>query len=227
MRQRVVITIAFATLVSISTFTTGLSGKGITIQPVQSTISKESFQTQLVAHALEKPGYIVNKTSGVDYDVDYISITSGDATFTAMNWQPLHDGMYAAMGGDKRLYRERVLATGAAQGYLVDKETAEQYKTTNIAQLKDPRIAKIFDTNGNGKTDMMGCLPGWGREAVTNHQNGASDLEKIVEVSHDNYAAMMINTITCPKGGKPILYYTWIPYWMSDIMKPDKDVVWL
>lgn len=49
-----------------------------------------------------------------------------------------------------------VFVTGAAQGYLIDK-TAEQYKITNIAQLKDPKIAKIFDTNGDGKADMMGC----------------------------------------------------------------------
>ncbi|MEG0540668.1 MAG: glycine betaine ABC transporter substrate-binding protein, partial [Comamonas sp.] len=93
-------------------------------------------------------------------------IASGDATFTAVNWQPLHDDMYAAAGGDKKFYREGVFVTGAAQGYLIDKKTAEQYKITNIAQLKDPKIAKIFDTNGDGKADMMGCSPGWGCEAV-------------------------------------------------------------
>ncbi len=74
---------------------------------------------------------------------------------------------------------------------------------------------------------MMGCSPGWGCEAVINHQNKAFDLEKTVEVSHGNYAAMMADTITRFKEGKPILYYTWTPYWVSDVMKPGKDVVWL
>ena len=199
MRQKAIIATAFATLVSTSTFAADLPGKGITVQPIQSTISEESFQTQLVARALEKLGYTVNKTSEVDYNVGYTSIASGDATFTAVN----------------------------AQGYLIDKKTAEQYKITNIAQLKDPKIAKIFDTNGDGKADMMGCSPGWGCEAVINHQNKAFDLEKTVEVSHGNYAAMMADTITRFKEGKPILYYTWTPYWVSDVMKPGKDVVWL
>lgn len=74
---------------------------------------------------------------------------------------------------------------------------------------------------------MMGCSPGWGCEAVINHQNKAFDLQKTVEVSHGNYAAMMADTITRFKEGKPVLYYTWTPYWVSDVMKPGKDVVWL
>ncbi|SUG13628.1 glycine betaine-binding periplasmic protein [Salmonella enterica subsp. arizonae] len=53
---------------------------------------------------------------------------------------------------------------------------------------------------------MMGCSPGWGCEAVINHQNKAFDLEKTVEVSHGNYAAMMADTITRFKEGKPVLY---------------------
>ncbi|MFP1591885.1 hypothetical protein ACLB1M_20810 [Escherichia coli] len=38
---------------------------------------------------------------------------------------------------------EGVFVNGAAQGYLIDKKTADQYKITNIAQLKDPKIAKL------------------------------------------------------------------------------------
>nr|VUD27278.1 glycine betaine-binding periplasmic protein [Salmonella sp. NCTC 7297] len=37
----------------------------------------------------------------------------------------------------------------------------------------------------------------------------------------------MADTITRFKEGKPVLYYTWTPYWVSDVMKPGKDVVWL
>ncbi len=52
MRQKIIIATAFATLVSTSTFAADLPVKGITVQPIQSTISEESFQTQLVARAL-------------------------------------------------------------------------------------------------------------------------------------------------------------------------------
>ncbi len=49
--------------------------------------------------------------------------------------------MYEAAGGDEKFYREGVFVNGAAQGYLIDKKTADQYKITNIAQLKNPKIA--------------------------------------------------------------------------------------
>ena len=154
MRHNVLFATAFATLVSTSAFAADLPGKGITVQPVQSTISEESFQTLIVSRALEKLGYTVNTPSEVDYNVGYTSIASGDATFTAVNWQPLHDDMYAAAGGDKKFYREGTFVTGAAQGYLIDKKTADQYHITNIEQLKDPKIARLFDTNGDGKAGL-------------------------------------------------------------------------
>ncbi len=91
--------------------------------------------------------------------------------------------MYAAAGGDNKCYREGVFVSGAAQGYMIDKKTAEQYNITNIAQLKDPKIAKIFDTNGDGTADMMGCSPGWGGDAVNKHQNKAFGVQKHVEAS--------------------------------------------
>lgn len=227
MRHSLVFATAFATLVSTSAFAADLPGKGITVQPIQSTLSEETFQTLLVSRALEKLGYTVDKPNEVDYNVGYTSIAAGDATFTAVNWIPLHDDMYEAAGGDKKFYREGTLINGAAQGYLIDKKTADQYHITNIEQLKDPKIAKLFDTNGNGKADLTGCNPGWGCEAVINHQLDAYDLAKTVEHNQGNYAAMMADTITRFKEGKPIIYYTWTPYWVSDVLKPGKDVVWL
>ncbi|MCW2483467.1 glycine betaine ABC transporter substrate-binding protein, partial [Candidatus Symbiopectobacterium sp. NZEC135] len=99
-------------------------GKGVSVQPVQSTISEETFQTLLVNRALEKLGYDVQPIREVDYNVAYMSIASGDATFTAVNWDPLQADMYKAAGGDAKFYRDGVYVGGAAQGYLIDKKTA-------------------------------------------------------------------------------------------------------
>lgn len=227
MRHSVLFATAFATVFSTSALAADLPGKGITVKPAQSTITEETFQTLLVSRALEKLGYNVEKPSEVDYNVAYTSMAAGDITFIATNWQPLHDDMYNAAGGDSKFYREGVYVTGAAQGYLIDKKTAEQYHITNIGQLKDPKIAKLFDTNGDGKADLTGCNPGWGCEAVINHQINAFGLEKTVTHNQGNYAAMMADTITRYKNGKPVIYYTWTPYWVSDVLKPGKDVAWL
>ncbi|KFK92289.1 MULTISPECIES: glycine betaine/L-proline ABC transporter substrate-binding protein ProX [unclassified Serratia (in: enterobacteria)] len=204
-----------------------LPGKGIAVQPVQSTLSEETFQTLLVSKALEKLGYEVKEPREVDYNVAYTSIASGDATFIAVNWDPLQADQYRSAGGDDKFYREGIYINGAAQGYLIDKKTAEQYQITNIAQLKDPKIAKLFDTNGNGKADLTGCTPGWGCEAVINHHLNTYGLSNSVEHNQGNYAAIIADTITRFKEGKPVLYYTWTPYWVSDVLVPGRDVVWL
>ncbi|AFJ46024.1 glycine betaine/L-proline ABC transporter substrate-binding protein ProX [Shimwellia blattae] len=227
MRQTVLFATAFATLLSTSAFAADLPGKGVTVVPVQSTISEETFQTLLVSRALEKLGYTVKQPSEVDYNVAYTTIAAGDATFLATNWKPLHDDMYSAAGGDNKFYRAGTFVSGAAQGYLIDKKTADKYKITRIDQLKDPALARLFDTNGDGKADMTGCNPGWGCEAVINHQLSAYGLDKTVTHNQGNYAAMMADTITRYKEGKPVLYYTWTPYWVSNELKPGKDVVWL
>ncbi|MGP9421579.1 glycine betaine/L-proline ABC transporter substrate-binding protein ProX [Pseudomonas reactans] len=218
---------ALTTLASATTFAADLPGKGVTVTPIQSTISEETFQTLLVSKALEKLGYDVQPIREVDYNVGYTTIAAGDATFTAVNWSPLHDEMYKAAGGDKTFYRQGTYVNGAAQGYLIDKKTAEKYHITNIEQLKDPKIAKLFDTNGDGKADLTGCTPGWGCEAALNEQLKAYGLEKTVNHNQGNYSAMIADTITRYKEGKPIFYYTWTPYWVSDVLVPGKDVLWM
>lgn len=227
MRKNLLLAAMLSTLATSQSFAADLPGKGVDVKPLQSSIAEETFQTLLVSRALEKLGYQVKKPDEVDYNVAYTSIASGDATFTAVNWQPLHDDMYAAAGGDKKFYREGNYVTGAAQGYLIDKKTAEKYHITNIAQLKDPKLAKLFDSNGDGKADMTGCTPGWGCEAVINHQNSAFGLSETVQANMGNYSAMVADTLARYKQGKPILYYTWTPYWLSDVLVPGKDVVWL
>jgi len=227
MRKNLLLAAMLSTLATSQSFAADLPGKGVDVKPLQSSIAEETFQTLLVSRALEKLGYQVEKPDEVDYNVAYTSIASGDATFTAVNWQPLHDDMYAAAGGDKKFYREGNYVTGAAQGYLIDKKTAEKYHITNIAQLKDPKLAKLFDSNGDGKADMTGCTPGWGCEAVINHQNSAFGLSETVQANMGNYSAMVADTLARYKQGKPILYYTWTPYWLSDVLVPGKDVVWL
>ena len=227
MRKLLITSAALTLLTSVAAQASDLPGQGQTVKPIQSTITEETFQTLLVSRALEKLGYQVSAPEEVDYNVGYTSIAKGDATFMAVNWQPLQENMFDAAGGNSAFYRQGHYVTGAAQGYLIDKKTAEQYHITNIEQLKDPKLAKLFDSNGDGRADLTGCTPGWGCDTVIAYQMKAYQLEQTVSNNQGNYAAMMADTITRFKQGKPILYYTWTPFWVSDVLKPGKDVVWL
>jgi glycine betaine/proline transport system substrate-binding protein len=204
-----------------------LPGEGVSVQPVQSTVAEETFQTLIVNRALEALGYDVKDTKEVDYNVAYTSIAKGDATFLAVGWFPLHADKYTMSGGDEKFYRQGNYVSGAAQGYLIDKKTADKYGITNIGQLKDPKLAKLFDANDDGKADLTGCNPGWGCEMVIEEQLNAFGLRDTVAHNQGNYAAIIADTISRYKKGDPILYYTWTPYWVSGVLVPGKDVVWL
>ena len=204
-----------------------LPGKGIKVQALKSSLAEETFQTLLVNRALAKLGYDVQPIKEVEYPTMHIALANGDATFMADHWNPQHADYFKNAGGKDKLSREGVYSNNAAQGYLIDKKTADAYKITNIGQLKDPKIAKLFDTDGDGKADLTGCTPGWGCETMIEHQLDAYKLRGSVSHRQGTYSALMADTITRFKAGQPILYYTWTPYWVSAELRPGKDVVWL
>ncbi|MEO7401926.1 MAG: glycine betaine/L-proline ABC transporter substrate-binding protein ProX [Polaromonas sp.] len=207
--------------------TDSLPGKGIKVQALKSSLAEETFQTLLVSRALEKLGYQVLPMKDLEPATEHLAIANGDATFMANHWSLLHADFYKNSGGDAKLSRKGVYSDNSAQGYLIDKKTADAYKITNIGQLKDPKIAQLFDTNGDGKADLTGCNPGWGCEVAIEHQLTAYKLRDTVTHNQGSYAALIADTITRFKQGKPILYYTWTPYWVSAVLRPGKDVVWL
>ena len=204
-----------------------LPGKGVEVLPLMGTVDEEAFQTLIVSRALEQLGYTVQPPKSLENGTEHVVVANGDATFMANHWLPLHQSFYDRNGGAKAFYREGTFSTNAAQGYLIDKATADQYKITDIMQLKDPKIAKLFDTDGDGKADLTGCNPGWGCELAINRHLKGLDLEGSITHRQGNYAALIADTIARHKSGKPVLYYVWTPYWVNAVLKPGKDVVWL
>lgn len=204
-----------------------LPGKGIEVQPIKSSIAEETFQTILVNRALEKLGYEIKAIKEVEYATGHIALANGDATFMADHWDPMHTDFYANAGGDDKLYRKGIYSPGALQGYLIDKATADKYGITNISQLKDPKLAKLFDADGDGKADLTGCNPGWGCEKVIEHQLDVFGLRDTITHNQGSYSAIIADTIARYQNGQPVLYYTWTPYWISGVLVPSRDVTWL
>ena len=62
---------------------------------------------------------------------------------------------------------------------------------------------------------------------VINTHIKAYGLSDTVTQNQGNYSAIIADTLTRYKQGKPVLYFTWTPYWVSDELAPGRDVVWL
>ncbi len=202
-------------------------GAGRTAIPTGSSIAEEQFQTRIVAEGLKQLGYTVPDMLEIEYAAGHVALSNGDAHWMAVHWEPLHNQFYENAGGANSLTKIGVVVPDSLQGYLIDRKTALEHNITSVEQLKDPEIAKLFDANGNGKADLTGCNPGWGCETVIEHHLTAYDLANTVEHNQGSYFALMADTLTRFEQGKPILYYTWTPLWVSGVLIPGENVEWL
>ncbi|MFK5733889.1 glycine betaine/L-proline ABC transporter substrate-binding protein ProX [Pseudomonas urmiensis] len=222
-----------ASAVAFSVFCLGASasadtpGEGVKITPAFPSVDEERFRGEVALAGLRELGYKVQTPKETEYATMVLAVGFGDADFTVNAWDKLHAAFYEKAGGDENMVKTGNVLPGVLQGYLIDKKTADQYNIKYITDLKKPEIAKLFDTDGDGKADMTGCNPGWGCELVIEHQMKAYDLEKSIHVNQGSYFALMADTITRFKEGKPVLYYTWVPQWVAGVLVEGRDVVWL
>lgn len=198
----------------------------ILIKPAYGAL-EELFQTEIVSIGLETLGYTVVSGSEVEYDTMHEAIAKGYLDYTTVHWNPLHQKFLDDNGGERNMVSVGTLIQDAIQGYSIDQATAARYEITNLEQLQDPAIAAIFDTDGNGKANLVGCPPGWGCRDVIEHHLSAYDLRDTVEHDNDNYFALIDQVIAEQRAGNPVLYYSWTPFWVSDVLTPGEQVEWL
>lgn len=214
-------TLALSTMV----FAQDMPGKGVTVEPIKGSPANAWFQHMVVQLGLEALGYEVAETREADFPALHLAVSSGDAHYTVNHWRPLHNDFFDKSGGEGTMVRDHAVITGAGQGYYIDKKTADAHGITNLGQLTDPAIAKLFDGDDDGLANLSGCNPGWGCELKIEEHLDTYSLRDAVEHDQGSYFAIMADTITRYNEGGSILYYTWTPNWISDVLVPGEDVV--
>ncbi len=213
-------------VMSVSAFAASKPGKGVTVRPVMAPNAGEIFQHRILFQALKDLGYKVARPEEVEYQTIHLALGTGDADFTAVHWNSLHHAFFEESGGDAKLEKIGTYIEGALQGYLINK-SAYDSGIKNLGDLKDPKNAKRFDSDGDGKADLAGCAPGWGCERVIEHHLTEFGLRDTINHNQGAYDAIMADSIAKIKSGKDTLYYTWTPYWVSGVLVPGKNVEWL
>ena len=199
----------------------------VIIRSAHSNWIEESFQTNIVNIGLEKLGYKVEKPKEIDYPALYISIGNGDLDYSVIYYLPGHEKFFENAGGEEKLEGVGNLTPNGRSGYQIDKKTADKYNITNIEQLKVPEIAQLFDSDGDGKANLVGCNPGWACELIIDNQLKAYGLQDAVEQNRGQYTILLADAITRYKQGKSIIYYGYNPHWIYTVLKPGEDAIWL
>ncbi len=200
-----------------------MPGEGVTVIEGQATWDTGWFQAQIYRTLLEELGYTVDGPQTLDNPVFYTAVAEGDVDFWPNGWFPLHTDMVAD-GSSVVGYQ---VASGALQGYLIDKATADEYGITNLGDFADPEIAAVFDIDGNGKADLIGCNAGWGCEGVINSHLDLFELGDSIDHVQGEYSALMADAIGRYERGEPVMFYTWTPNWTVDELALGEDVVWI
>ena len=196
------------------------------LRPAYGTL-EELFQTEIVNIGLEALGYEVVSGSETEYDMIHEAIAKNYVDFTTVHWNYNHADFWEQDGGESNMVRAGTLIENVLQGYVIDSATAKKHNITSLEQLQDPKIAALFDSDGDGKANLVGCVIGWGCHDVTEHHLDAYGLRETVEHDSSNYFGLIDQVIQNHKAGKPVLYYTWTPFWLNFILAPGEDVEWL
>jgi glycine betaine/proline transport system substrate-binding protein len=198
-----------------------------TIRMAQATWDTGWFQAAIYTQLLEELGYEVSDPETLSPEEFYPALAEGEYDLWVNGWFPLHTADISGEGSRNIVPIGSQARGSALQGYLIDKLTADTSGITSLADLQDPAVAELFDADGNGKADLIGCNEGWGCEAVINHHLEEYGLADTVEHVQGNYSDLMLDGIDRFEEGEPILFYTWTPNWPLNKLETGSDVIWL
>ncbi len=193
------------------------------------------MQAAVYAQLIGELGYQVSDPAENTRDPNgfYPALASGQFDLWVNGWFPLHD-IYLegelVTGQSVDLPIEPVgfqVRSGAIQGYMIDKATADARGITSMSQLADASVARIFDQDGDGLADLAGCNDGWGCQTVIDSHIGELDWGDNVEQVSGDYNELIHAVRERVGAGEPVLFYAWTPNWTYQVLTPGDDVVWL
>ena len=183
------------------------------------------FQAEVYRLLLERLGYRVEGPVTMGNPEFYEAVGAGEIDLWASGWFPLHGSFLDASDAATPVGTQ--VDDGALQGYFVDAATAEAHGISNLGDLADPEVAALFDHDGNGRADLVGCEVGWSCALTIEHHLEVYGLSDTVEQVQGDYSPLISETIDRYRAGQPVLYYTWTPNWTIGEMVPGRDAVWL
>ncbi len=196
------------------------------VNPARATWDTFWFGGAIARIGLQELGYDVADAKTLNNQARFTALASGDIDFETDTVMPNAAAQLAPFGDDIVLLGP-VMNPGSVQGYLIDRTTSEAKGITHVEQLRDSAVAAIFDSDGDGLANLVGCNPGWSCEGTVIHQMEAYNLSPTVEHVQGEYNVLVGDVVARHKAGEPVLLYAWFPNTATLALRPGEELVWL
>lgn len=191
------------------------------------------MQAAIYAQLIEELGYEVTDPADNTRTPNgfYPALATGQYDLWVNGWFPVHNiylkgeeftGQFVDLPIEPVGWQ---VPSGALQGYMVDKATADELGITSMNDVI--ANAGVFDQDGDGRADLIGCDKGWGCNTVIDTHIAEFGWGGQVEQVVGDYNDLARGVEERVKAGQPALFYAWTPNWTLAAMTPGEDVVWL
>ena len=191
------------------------------------------MQAAIYAQLIEELGYEVTDPALAELQPFsfYPALAAGQYDLWANGWFPNHDIFLEGenvTGQAVELPIEPVgyeVAKGGVEGWMVDKATADRLGITSMADVA--ANGGVFDSNGNGKADLIGCNAGWGCNTWINDVIADQNWDAAVEQVVGDYDDLVAGVIDRVNAGESVLFYAYTPNWTANSLVAGDNVVWV
>ncbi len=205
--------------------------EGVQVNMARANWSTGYLQAEIYRALLQELGYQVNDPSEAEMSpTSFHSALAEDRfDFWVNGWFPHHVELMEEAGlTDIARPIGMQIPSGGLQGFLVDKATAESFGITKLDDIgNSSRIAELFDLDGNGKADLMGCDMSWSCRYVINDTIAANGWQGTMEQATNDHARQFADSVDRHRRGEPILQFVWTPGPYTAQLVPGQDVIWL
>lgn len=166
-------------------------------------------------------------TRYLDADVTTISAAI-DALFAAMDkgdgsvdvvadmWVdhlPAQMKDYVLPGGRQTILLNKEPYFGS-EGIFVPAYVQRDLGVKELADLAKPEVAKLFDSDGNGKGELWAGAVGWESVSLTEIRGKSYGFDKTMEYTTVDQAVFLAQLKDAYERKEPIVFYYWTPEWI-------------
>jgi glycine betaine/proline transport system substrate-binding protein len=172
--------------------------------------------TQVLKTVIEQRLNHPTKIVQAEAAVIFAAMDKGDGSIDVLTdlWMPNQAGKWAKYIDERKTALVNTAPYTGLQGLFIPGYMQDKYNIKSVQDLADPKIAKLFDSDGDGKGEYWPGAVGWGSTGVEQVKAKSYGYAKYFKPYIVSDAALKAKLKTDYRRKRGILFYYWTPEWI-------------